>query len=742
MSQHLTLRRLPLIALLLPTLCAHAQQARQERELAEVVVTATGQSTASSTTKTRTPLIESPQTISVITREEMDVRAVATVADALSYSAGVQAEAAGIDSRVDEVSVRGFGAGGFSSNNNFVDGLRLPTGGMWTRPVFDPFGLQQVDVLKGPSSALYGQSAPGGIVNLESKRPVFAPIGELMLQSAGYTDLGRWQWQAAGDVGNAIGTSDSLAYRLVGLARDGQTQVDETSNSRYLLSPSLTWKAGENTSWTLLGQYQRDRGGATYQFLPATGTLFWSNGRRIDLDTYLGEPDWNRFDRDQYLAASLFEHHFSDALTLRNNVRYTHIDTLYRVTVLAADTLTSCPPTLAGCVPGQTIQRRAVQGIGETDGIALDTQLEARLATGRLEHVVLGGLDYFHTEWEHYRDGVAPALVLPLLDFYDPVPRGADGYEAALAPQIHTETKSEQLGVYLQDQMKIGAWRVTLGGRYDDAKDDAFNPLATGATPATTITKADAFTGRVGAVYLFDNGLAPYASYSESFLPSTGSYWDGRPFDPTTGQQIEFGLRYQPAGSHAFITLGTYQITQQNITTPDPDPSHNCAPSPACQVQTGEGRIRGVELEGRATLPFGMALIVTATRTDAEVTRTNTAAEIGNTLPQVPDWMASAFIDYRFRGLLRGFRLGGGVRYTGDTYGNVQNTLAIPGYTVYDLFARYDFGSGAPGGVQGLSISANARNLTNKTYVATCGNTRSCFYGSGRTVSLRAQYRW
>jgi len=741
MCDRLPLRRLSATFLLFPLIPALAQQPRQDEALQEVVVTATGQTTASSTTKTDTPLIETPQSISVITREEMDVRAVATVADALSYSAGVQAEAAGIDSRVDEVSVRGFGAGGFSSNNNFVDGLRLPSGGQWTRPSFDPFGLQQLDVLKGPSGALYGQTAPGGVVNLVTKRPTFTPHGELMVQSAGYTDLGRWQSQLAGDISGPIASSGTWAYRFVGLARDGDTQIDETSNSRYFASPSVTWKPGERTTWTLLGQYQRDRGGSTYQFLPATGTLYSSNGRRIELDAYLGEPDWNQFDRDQSLVASFFEHRFNDVLALRNNIRYTHMDTLYRVTVLQGDTLKTCPPTLPGCVPGQTIQRRAVQGTGETDGIAVDTQLEGRFATGSIEHTVLGGVDYFHTEWEHYRDGVAPNLVLPLLDFYNPVARGSVGYDTALAPQIYTETKSEQFGVYLQDQIKVGSLRLTLGGRYDDAKDDAFNPLSASPAAATTITRADAFTGRVGGVYLFDNGLAPYASYSESFQPATGAYYDGRPFDPTTGQQIELGLRYQPPGSQMFITLGAYEITQQNIATPDPDPTHICAGS-TCQVQTGEGRVRGVELEGRATLPFGMALIVTATHTDAEITKTTTLGQLGNTLPQVPENMASAFLDYRFQGTLHGLGLGGGVRYTGESYGNAANDLVIPDYTVIDLFARYDFHTIGLRGAEGLSLSANARNLTNKTYVATCNSTASCYYGSGRAVSLRAQYRW
>ncbi len=708
-------------------------------ETTEIVVTATGQSTATSTTKTPVKLIESPQAISVISREEMDVRAVHTVSDALAYTAGVQAESSGIDSRVDEITVRGFGAGGFSSNNNFVDGLRLPSGGQWTRPAFDPFGLQQVEVLKGPSSVLYGQTAPGGIINMVTKRPSEAGHGEIMLQGAGYTNLGRWQFQGAADIGGILNESGTLSARVVGLVRDGETQIKETKNSRYYISPSLTWKPGPATNWMLLGQYQRDEGGSTYQFLPATGTLYPSNGRRIELDAYLGEPDWNVFDRDQYLLASFFEHRFGDAVTVRNNLRYTHLDTLYRVTVLSGDTVTNCaaPPAIAGCIVGQTIRRRAVQGVGESDGIAADTQIEGHFTTGSLQHILLVGLDYFHTEWEHYRDLVNSSQVLPLLDIYNPVPRGAATYTTNMNPQVYTETVSKQTGIYAQDQIEWGDLRLSFGGRYDWAKDKAFNPL----NQVTTISDANAFTWRTGAVYLFDNGLAPYASYSESFQPATGALFDGTLFKPTTGQQYEAGIRYQPLGSNIFLTFAAYQIKQQNIATLDPDPAHICGGSP-CQVQTGEGRIRGLEFEGKATLPFGLTLVSTATRSSAKVSKTNLASELGKVLPRVPRYMASLFADYRMpAGSWHGLGFGGGVRYTGKSYGDTANSLKIPDYTLFDLLMRYDFEASNPS-LEGLVLSLNARNLTNKTYVATCGTVASCYYGSGRTLNLRLQYRW
>lgn len=712
--------------------------AKKRRPDEVIVVSATGLSHASSATKTHTPIIDSPQSISIVTREEIELRATPTIADALSYTAGVQAEPSGIDSRVDEVSVRGFGAGGFSSNNNFVDGLRLPSGGQWTRTSFDPFALQQIEVLKGPSGALYGQTAPGGVINLTTKRPTAKSHGEFFLQTAGYTDLENWQGQAAGDLSGTVSKKNHLLGRIVALARYGGTQVNDVSNGRYYVSPSLTWRYASHSHWTLLAQYQRDVGGSTFQFLPMTGTLVASKGRYIANSANIGEPNWNTFDRNQALIGSFLEHRFSPVVTLRNNTRYTYLDNLYRATVLSGDTLTSCTSAIAGCVAGETVRRRAVEGRGRSQGVATDTQLEFRLHTGPVRHVLLTGTDYFYTNWESSRDLVNSSLVLPMLDIFDPVARGTAGYTSGLSPQIYTGTVAHQNGLYFQDQMTIGHLHITVGGRQDWATNDTLNIL----TQKRYVTTSDKFTWRAGAVYRTNIGLAPYFSYATSFQPQVSdpsSSVDGKPFKPTTGDQYEAGLRYQ-YGKSLYVTAGVYQITQQNMTTPSPDGTL-CGTS-TCLVQTGEGRVRGFELEGRATLPWDMAIIFTGTRSSAKITQSNTASEVGNYLAQAPKWMASLFVDQRIRhGLFRGVGIGGGVRYTGHSYGNTTNTLSIPSYTLFDMFLRYDVGVAHPR-YDGLSFSANVRNIADKRYVATCTAVSACYYGQGRSVTMRLEYRW
>ncbi|MCJ2182067.1 TonB-dependent siderophore receptor [Novosphingobium sp. 1949] len=705
----------------------------------KIVVTATGYSSATSATKTDAPIIESPQSISIISAEEIELRASPNIADALAYTAGVQAEPSGQDSRTDEVSVRGFGAGGFSSNNNFVDGLRLPSGGQWTRPGFDTFALQQIEVLKGPSGALYGQTAPGGVVNLVTKRPTDTFQAQFMLQAIGTTDLGNWNYEAASDVSGPI--TSTLSGRVVALARYGATQIDGVDQGRKYISPSLTWKPDADTTWTLLGQYQRDDGGATFQFLPSTGSLYASNGKHIANDANLGEPDWNTFDRNQYLAASFFEHRFGDSgLTIRNNTRFTHIDTLYRVTVSSGDTVTDCSAvSITGCIDGATLRRRAVQGDGHSDGLATDTQLQYDVNTGAIEHKLLGGFDYFHTNWTHYRDLVSSSLVLPVLDIFNPVSRGSDGFAENMTPQVYTHTVSDQYGLYAQDQMSWGHLHVTAGLRHDWAKDDTTNLL----TLDEWETKSNKFTWRLGGVYMFDNGLAAYASYATSFLPevSDPSYnLTGKPFKPTTGQQYEGGLRYQ-SGNNIYLTLGGYQITQQNMISSDPDGT--LCGTATCKVQLGEGRVRGLEFEAKASLPFGLAVIATATRNWTDITKSyvtstssSTSVAKGNHLPQIPEWMASLFLSQKIEGgVLAGLNFGGGVRYTGKSYGDAANTLEIPDYALFDTFVRYQLASG-------VTASLNARNLADKRYVATCTAASACYYGQGRSVTARLDFRW
>ncbi|MCG8274977.1 TonB-dependent siderophore receptor [Stenotrophomonas sp. NLF4-10] len=680
----------------------------------------------SGATKTDASIAETAKSVSVIAREELDARGVQNLNEAMRYVAGVSLESSGIDNRVDDFRIRGYDAGSWS-NNVTIDGMRAPQGSQWNRSMVDSWNLERVEVLKGPSAVMYGQVAPGGMVNQVSKTP---EPGQAQVVRVGID--GNGQYNAAFDVG--AGTADDHhLFRLVGLYRDGQTQIDHTEQQHWFLAPSYTLQLAERTRLTLLGLYQKDDGGSTYQFLPMDGTLLPTQYGRMKNTTFIGEPGWNTFDRDIWTAGWLFEHGFNDHWTLSQSARYTHVESVFRTVV------TSGPLN----ADGRTQNRRATWGEGESKGKTVDTRLTGKFATGAVEHTVLLGVDWQRADWEGARGAMLnPASIdifNPVYSAYAPVTTGI-GYSGGV---------NEQTGAYLQDQLALGKWRFTVGGRYDWTDDDTFTRSYNAVTDVSgptipTRVENEAFTGNAGLLYVADNGLSPYLSYSESFQPSGSNAnmsWDGSPFDPVTGKQWEAGVKYQPAAFDGLLTMSAYDLRQQNILTNDPLHVTGCgmAGTSQCQVQDGEGRVRGIELEGRVTPLEGFSVIGAASRMDSEMIRSNNGYA-GKQLPMVPDWTAALWGDYTFReGALSGLSLAAGVRYNGRSYGDSANLYRIPSYTLWDAAIRYDAGQH---GAVATQFAINVSNVAGKTFVSTCSGTSSCFYGTGRTITASARFSW
>ncbi|WP_235567637.1 TonB-dependent siderophore receptor [Lysobacter sp. Root690] len=682
---------------------------------------------AQGATKTDTSVAETPQSIAVIAREELDARGVQNLNEAMRYVAGVSLESGGIDNRVDDFRIRGYDAGSWS-NNVTLDGMRAPQGSQWNRTMFDSWNLERVEVLKGPSAVMYGQVAPGGMVNQVSKTP--QPDQQQVLQ-LGLDAHG--QYSAAFDVGTAM-ADDAHLLRLVGLYRDGDTQIDHTEQKHWFLAPSYSWQMGERTRLTVLGLYQKDEGGSTYQFLPMDGTLVATRYGRMKNSTFIGEPNWNTFNRDIWTAGWLFEHAFNDHWSLSQSARRTHVESLFR-TVVTSGALNP---------DGRTQNRRATWGEGESDGDTVDTRVQGKFRTGALAHTLIVGVDWQKADWNGGRGAMSnPAPI----DIFKPV---YTGYVPVTRSVGLSRGVNEQFGAYLQDQVAVGNWRFLLGGRYDRTDDDtatATYTVATGRTTpwARTRLKNEAFTGRAGVLYAAANGWSPYLSYAESFQPPTTDINQSHtrtPFDPITGKQWEGGIKFQPSGFDGLITLSAYDLRQQNILTDDPDPTHvTCGSTGAsrCQVQSGEGRVRGLELEGRVTPLEGFSIIGAASRMDSEITR-GTPDVQGKQLSMVPDWTASIWADYTLqRGALQGLGFAAGVRHNGESYGDSANLYRIPSYTVFDAAIRYRIEGGNGPSTQ---FALNIGNLSDKTYVSTCGGVSSCFYATGRTVVASVRFGW
>lgn len=702
-------------------------------DLPEQEITAQKVATHTTTgTRTKTPILETSQSISAITRAEMDARNVQRLTEAVSYTAGVLAADQGMDSRWDGLRIRGYNSGSDTSNF-YLDGLRGPSGGQWTKGQFDTFGLERVEVVKGPSGVSYGLVTPGGLVNAVSKRPTADPLHSLGVQYSSHDTI-----QGTFDFSGGAGV-EGLNYRVAGLYRDGNAEVDHTELNRIFIAPSLKWQITDQTSLTLLAQYQKDDGGATFQFLPIAGTLTRGMGY-LDNSTFLGEPGWNAYDREQYAIGYQFEHEFNDHLTFRQNLRYTHVDNVYRS--VAGGSAYTAP----------NLTRRAISSGGESDGFAVDTMLEGKFDTGSVKHTLIGGIDYVYSDWSHLRlvNNNAAAVGPPINIYsYTHNPLIANNLKnSKLWTGPDVDSTESQLGIYLQEQAVFGPLHATLGIRHDWHRVDYDQVTLTGSdyqghgtktAPTDFVVSPSSTTWRGGLLYLFDNGLAPYASYTTSFeaAPYSNSDPSGQPLrEPVESEQYEVGLKYAP-WEKALFTASIFQITEENGEV-------QVQVGPPAYEQIGESRTRGFEFEGRMELADGLDVIATYTYLDTKVTKSSAflTAQEGNELAGVPQHMASLWLTYNFQqSFLEGVSLGGGVRHVGGSYGDASNSISIPSYTLVDAAISYDLGK-ASASLEGASVRLSATNLADKRYVAAATGATSAFYGSGRNVSLGLNYRW
>jgi len=665
-------------------------------------------------TKTDTPILEIPQTINVVTADQVQTQGARNLTQVLRYTPGLSVN--GYTDRntiADEITSRGF-----APTPLYLDGAYLPyAGSLGGAPQIDPYTLERVEVLKGPSSVLYGQNQPGGLVNLVSKRPSSTPQHQVKFGLGSYNRV-----YGALDSSGPLDDQGEFSYRLIGVAKKGNEQVAHTNSQRTLLAPSLTWSPSDATRLTLFAQIQRDDGLADYQALPKIGTFERGpDGRKIDRDFFNGDSRYNDYKRDQYILGYELSQALNDDLKFRSTARYIDVRDRYKGFYLRGFV------TDAGGVTDYTrATRTKLDWQQHNTAYTLDNNLEYRFNTGALEHTTLAGVDYRHFNRKY--TGYNAYGVLPV-DLY-----GKNNYDtSSVTPELTTrwDNTVSQTGVYVQDQIKLDQWILTLGGRQDWAEVENKDLLA-----RSIVEQRDhKFTGRVGLTYVTDFGLAPYVSYSQSFLPTVGTSAPERgakAFKPTEGEQYEVGVKYQPVDK-TLMTASVFQVKQKNALTNDIDyPEYN--------AQQGEIRSRGIELEIKSSLD-NIDVMAAATYIDSFYTKANDSTKGNRNEAQAPV-SASAWVDYHFtQAALSGLTFGVGARYTGRKPGDSGSTFSTPAYVVYDTTVSYDLGKLDPS-LRGLKSSLNVQNLFDREYVSDCNYNFGCYYGQERVASVEMSYDW
>lgn len=676
--------------------------------------------------KSATAITAIPQSVSVVGRDEIDDRKALKVDEALLYTAGVSAQTFGPDPDTDWFFIRGFQA---TQTGVFLDGLSLYAYGFGGFQM-DPFTLERIEVLKGPASVLYGGANPGGIINLVSKRPTDEPFG--------YFEAGINNWgngYAALDFGDAIGTSGKWSYRVTGRVSGGDQFTDVSEDFRGVIMPQLTYQPNDGTRLTLHGQYaaldQIHIGGG---FLPYVGTVVPASFGRIDREGFFGEPAIDNQERQQRMIGYEFEHRLAPGLAIVSNARFGNMTGSqigpYGYGYFDPNINTGPPDYgypgnfMYPVTPDAQMFRIGFEESTEVNTFVADNRVEGRFRTGALAHRALVGVDYKYFNIDHVQasGGGTPISVI------DPVygaPQGPAGV------YIDQDLTQHQVGVYTQDQIRFGeGWIVTLNGRYDYVETDSRSAPGLLFSP-TYKTDEDALSGRAGLAYEFKNGLTPYVSAATFFNPVIGAnnaFGDGKTFKAESGHQYEAGIKYRPTFMDALVTASVFDITKENVQTPDPANVFN-------QVQLGEVTSTGFEIEGKANITENLKVLASYTHYDLETTKDTRPAYVGKTPIIVPETLASFWIDYTFdTGLLDGWSAGVGVRYQGRSWVDYENTLKVPDATLVDAALRYE--------QESWGIALNVTNLFDEAYVKSCQGYSGCGYGEPRTITIAPHVKW
>ncbi|UQI41521.1 TonB-dependent siderophore receptor [Vreelandella venusta] len=654
-------------------------------------------------TKADIALEDTPRTVSVITRERIEDQNPRTLSNILSYVPGISSSDFPVGDGLagDIFFIRGMNQRDYGYGT-YRDGLRVQPNAYSTSA--EPYGLERVEVFKGPTSALYGENVPGGLVNLVSKRPTADHEGEVNLSYGSHS-----RRQISTDISGPLNTDGSVKGRVVFLHRESDTQIDSVNDDRTYIAPSLTFELSDQDRLTVLGMYQKDDSELQLG-LPAAGTLLDHPSGTLSSSTNLGHPEWDTFEREVWSLGYEYEHAFNDSWRFQQNARY------LRSQVNRQEVWWSYPGDGYDNVVGAYGRDRD----NDSKTLAVDNRIVGKFGNDVVEHTWLAGFGYDRTSFSQTQD----------VGFSTPQSINIFNPQWSSPPQTLQRSEDGEdvqalTGIYSQLHSQMGGFIAQVGGRFDSAKTEYSNYLTPGG--GFTVTDEE-FSWQAGLMYQFDSGLSPYMNYATTFVPARQvSVTTNEPLDPITGRQYELGLRYDIPDTDTAITLSTYDIVMKN------DINYDSAIGGYRNV--GRTDSNGVELELVSDINDALSVAVAYTYTDARIVEDVAFPRYeDNQVAGVPRHKASLWANYEFlEGAMQGAEVGLGVRYLGSSnaypdaslaYGDVLSTKAV---TLADISLGYDFNDN-------WRVGLNVENLFDKQYVGECNNAARCYWGTDRTV--------
>lgn len=647
---------------------------------------------AASLLKSDAPLFETAQAVSVVTREQLDQKQATTLAEAINGIAGVVSGQRGRRGW-DDFNIRGQSA----NNQIFIDGLRTSAR---SAVAVDLSGIDQVQVLKGPASVNFGQVAPGGLVNLVTKRPEAENFARTDLSYGSYDFK-----QATFDLNYAPQNTEKGAFRLSGRYADQDDPVDYVYFKNLYISPTYNFDLGEHADLSVIASYQH-REYQRYQGAALVGTLLPSSLGKIDSSFFSGDPASDPYKADVYRAGWNFKYDFGNELVFRQNaaVQKTEMNGGF-ISLQAGGTETA-------------VKRRLEVQDWDYTNYTIDQNLQKTFQFGQTTHELLLGFDVMQEKRETLADRCNFASINPFQPHYN------QGCITALSLNSHSITELQDMGLYARNRIALGdQWIINLSGRYDWAKSSSENVLK---GTKTDPQDDQAFTGNASVMYLANQFVAPYISYATSFIPNIGTDKNDALFEPEKGKQYEIGMKFQSADQQIQGALSWFDLRRQNILVNDPTDINY-------QITEGEQTTQGIEAEVNAALSDRWTSSVAYAYTyDSKTTKSTELTAIGERLENTPEHTYSLMTRYRPQGVL-GWYVGAGI--TGASATELAGlNVELPAYTIYNADAGYD--------TEHWGAQLSIRNLFDKNYYSGVIDNRVVAFGNLRQVNFAVKFKY